>query len=168
MCCSPWGHKESDTTEQLNWTSELAPFEPETVSLLPWWLWLVRLKNSHIFRWSGNPFHMQIWEGEGWDSVFPQSYQKILMLLAHGTHLEEWRSITTCIILWHFWCLDAHFHLNSRKEKKSMWKNHKTCHEDNPQSYHSLCMEICYQNTHWPSWYQYKQGTLNFATAHNQ
>ena len=19
-CCSPWGHKESDTTEQLNWT----------------------------------------------------------------------------------------------------------------------------------------------------
>ena len=20
MCCSPWGHKESDTTEQLNWT----------------------------------------------------------------------------------------------------------------------------------------------------
>ena len=23
-CCSPWGHKESDTTEQLNWT-ELIP-----------------------------------------------------------------------------------------------------------------------------------------------
>ena len=20
MCCSPWGPKESDTTEQLNWT----------------------------------------------------------------------------------------------------------------------------------------------------
>ena len=20
MCCSPWGRKESDTTEQLNWT----------------------------------------------------------------------------------------------------------------------------------------------------
>ena len=20
MCCGPWGHKESDTTEQLNWT----------------------------------------------------------------------------------------------------------------------------------------------------
>ena len=20
VCCSPWGHKESDTTEQLNWT----------------------------------------------------------------------------------------------------------------------------------------------------
>ena len=23
MCCSPWGHKESDTTEPLNW---LMPF----------------------------------------------------------------------------------------------------------------------------------------------
>ena len=22
-CCSPWGHKESDTTEQLNWTTDL-------------------------------------------------------------------------------------------------------------------------------------------------
>ena len=30
------------------------------------------------------------------------------------------------------------------------------------------CMGICYQNTHRPSWYQYKQATLNFATAHNQ
>ena len=25
VCCSPWDHKESDTTEQLNWT-ELSPF----------------------------------------------------------------------------------------------------------------------------------------------
>ena len=63
------------------------------------------------------------------------------------------------------WCS---FSFEFKERKKSMWKNHKTCHEDNPQSYHSLCMEICYQNTHWPSWYQYKQGTLNFATAHNQ
>ena len=23
VCCSPWGHKESDTTEQLNWTMAL-------------------------------------------------------------------------------------------------------------------------------------------------
>ena len=22
-CCSPWGHKESDTTERLNWTEVL-------------------------------------------------------------------------------------------------------------------------------------------------
>ena len=20
LCCSPWGHEESDTTEQMNWT----------------------------------------------------------------------------------------------------------------------------------------------------
>ena len=30
-CCSPWGHKESDTTEQLNWT-ELWPKQDIT----PW------------------------------------------------------------------------------------------------------------------------------------
>ena len=23
LCCSPWGHKESDTTEQLNWTESM-------------------------------------------------------------------------------------------------------------------------------------------------
>ena len=23
-CCSPWGHKESDTTEQLNWTDNVS------------------------------------------------------------------------------------------------------------------------------------------------
>ena len=27
VCCSPWGHKESDTTEQLNWT--IALYQPE-------------------------------------------------------------------------------------------------------------------------------------------
>ena len=27
-CCSPWGHKESDTTEQLNWTVFLLSFYP--------------------------------------------------------------------------------------------------------------------------------------------
>ena len=26
-CCSPWGHKESDTTERLNWTDSLIPAE---------------------------------------------------------------------------------------------------------------------------------------------
>ena len=27
VCCSPWGHKESDTTEQLNNNDMLYPFE---------------------------------------------------------------------------------------------------------------------------------------------
>ena len=26
-CCSPWGHKESDTTERLNWTELIPPFD---------------------------------------------------------------------------------------------------------------------------------------------
>ena len=29
-CCSPWGHKESDTTEQLNWTEGQIPLKPQT------------------------------------------------------------------------------------------------------------------------------------------
>ena len=39
-CCSPWGHKESDTTEWLNWT-ELAFFSNKLFLIkvwgLPWW-----------------------------------------------------------------------------------------------------------------------------------
>ena len=27
VCCGPWGHKESDRTEQLNWN--VAPYQPE-------------------------------------------------------------------------------------------------------------------------------------------
>ena len=27
VCCSPWGHKESDTTERLNWTELIPPFD---------------------------------------------------------------------------------------------------------------------------------------------
>ena len=29
-CCSPWGHKESDTTEQLNWTRFIIAFLPRS------------------------------------------------------------------------------------------------------------------------------------------
>ena len=25
VCCSPWGHKELDTNEQLNWTEYVVP-----------------------------------------------------------------------------------------------------------------------------------------------
>ena len=32
-CCSPWGLKESDTTEQLNWTEPLQCYEPDTIIL---------------------------------------------------------------------------------------------------------------------------------------
>ena len=34
-CCSSWGHKESDTTERLNWTEWLKKFVSCTNSLLP-------------------------------------------------------------------------------------------------------------------------------------
>ena len=29
-CCSPWGHKESDTTEWLNWTEKLKMFDKDS------------------------------------------------------------------------------------------------------------------------------------------
>ena len=37
-CCSPWGHKESDTTEWLNWTEELdsSCFNSRSMTLNTW------------------------------------------------------------------------------------------------------------------------------------
>ena len=46
VCCSPWGHKESDTTEQLNWT------EPPPV-LWPWYNYRLHFlvpENWHGFK----------------------------------------------------------------------------------------------------------------------
>ena len=40
VCCSPWGHKESDTTEQLNW--EQYEFQP-----------LKKLETKHLSLTSG-------------------------------------------------------------------------------------------------------------------
>ena len=55
MCCSPWGHKESDTTEQLNWT-ELKM--PEGASLVVQWLRLctptVGFWGTGFDAWRGN------------------------------------------------------------------------------------------------------------------
>ena len=39
VCCSPWGHKESDTTEQLNltdWTEQLSSLERNLSQSQPW------------------------------------------------------------------------------------------------------------------------------------
>ena len=48
VCCSPWGHKESDMTEQLNWTEQVWG----DISLWFWlsfsWL-LVILNTIHVF-----------------------------------------------------------------------------------------------------------------------
>ena len=43
VCCSPWGLKESDTTEQLNWTEPNMAFGRNRIvsklnTGLPWWL----------------------------------------------------------------------------------------------------------------------------------
>ena len=35
-CCSPWGHKESDTTEQLNWTELCTAKPPAFLTTLTW------------------------------------------------------------------------------------------------------------------------------------
>ena len=47
-CCSPWGRKESDTTEQLNWT-ELIRISP------PFWTSLPSLSLSHPSRLIRSP-----------------------------------------------------------------------------------------------------------------
>ena len=42
VCCNSWGHKEFDTTEQLNWTGERQGWETDALVLvlsLPCWPW---------------------------------------------------------------------------------------------------------------------------------
>ena len=34
-CCSPWGHKESDTTERLNWIDNMVFLFPSLIFLFP-------------------------------------------------------------------------------------------------------------------------------------
>ena len=53
MCCSPWGCKESDTTERLNWTEE----HLGKVLLLFYWRWnesiwyIIILKIPNLVHW---------------------------------------------------------------------------------------------------------------------
>ena len=46
-CCSPWGHKESDTTEQLNWTVWMWELDhKESWALKNWCFWTVVLEKT--------------------------------------------------------------------------------------------------------------------------
>ena len=54
-CCSPWGCKESDTTEQLNNNSS------------PGRVWLTRLSLCHGLAWSGKRITLLVsWLGENY------------------------------------------------------------------------------------------------------
>ena len=46
VCCSPWGHKKSDTTEGLNWTD----WKPHFLSLAS-----DTANNNYSFSWYQNP-----------------------------------------------------------------------------------------------------------------
>ena len=49
-CCSPWGHKESDTTEWLNWTETLNFLCNFSIIKYQWWLknWTVLCATNHF------------------------------------------------------------------------------------------------------------------------
>jgi len=56
MCCSPWGHKESDTTERPNWT------ELNVKNWLPWWLSdKESTTQSNILTWK-TPTDKEAWQ----------------------------------------------------------------------------------------------------------
>ena len=58
-CCSPWGCKESDTTEWLNWT-ELAAFQPWLHFRSIWEALKQRLsRTSQVVQWIRVPLPMQ-------------------------------------------------------------------------------------------------------------
>ena len=42
-CCGPWGHKESDTTERLNWTELNVFLTFPRIGMLPWLLFTLSL-----------------------------------------------------------------------------------------------------------------------------
>ena len=47
-CCDSWGHKESDTTEQLNWTELTLWATWEALAMWGYWvpeMWLVQVRN---------------------------------------------------------------------------------------------------------------------------
>ena len=52
-CCSPWGHKESDMTERLNWTELNCVFRKQ------WWL-----RNLSKFWSSEIPHHFMFWKSD--------------------------------------------------------------------------------------------------------
>ena len=53
-CCSPWGRKESDMTEQLNWT-ELIPGEQEVLDCI------IYFHTKVLHSWKLFPTHKLLW-----------------------------------------------------------------------------------------------------------
>ena len=57
MCCSPWGHKELDTTEGLNWTELSQSLAPSWHLKTGYWVWVragrgqaVHVCGAHLFQ----------------------------------------------------------------------------------------------------------------------
>ena len=69
--CSPWGHKDSDTTERLNWTELKRPYN------LTEWTSLIRIP-THPLNWI-NTFLRQLGTFE-YDS-FPDNTQRLALTL---------------------------------------------------------------------------------------
>ena len=66
VCCSPWGHKEWDTTEQLNWTELIVILSmvsfavQKSVSLIRSYLFILALTSIVLGDWPGDlpAFHV--------------------------------------------------------------------------------------------------------------
>ena len=56
VCCSPWGHKESDMTEWLNWTERKGTFL-NVLLLIINETWLLRITWKNIENFKGNQIH---------------------------------------------------------------------------------------------------------------
>ena len=69
-CCSPWGHKESDMTEQLNSHHLTANTEG----------WGRGSGRKVRVRSSCDSLHNWFWPWNGWANLFPQSYLPFLNL----------------------------------------------------------------------------------------
>ena len=77
-CFSPWDCKESDTTERLNWSSNLL-FWSSLASMLAFICWTIQ----------SQPLYFSRWESRGWKSAPGRLYQgkgRTVMLILNLSH----------------------------------------------------------------------------------
>ena len=107
MCCSPWGHKESDMTEQLNWT-ELIYYLVDfwLFHFWPWWIILLWILSTHL---CDNICFQFFWVRLEWDFwVIFSSFILVLWLksLSVRTFLGICKESVICSVVWHvLYCL---------------------------------------------------------------
>ena len=95
-CCSPWGHKESDTTELLNWTElncfPTVPYKYSFLVLLRFFTWrYIFLLNIFILHW----LTMLWWSQVNSEGTQPSLYMSLISLKPCPVQTATWHGPET-------------------------------------------------------------------------